>query len=403
MADLNNYYVERRNQFHKNVYQKLVRSNPFRGLVPVSAFDLSEGRNPTVRTLTHELPTSYPTALTEVQVSTGTDNPYCNPSSTTIKRGEIQRTFKLYGDSFKTDVVCLSDMKRAEDAANSVAGFERALSEYVSVKWSDWYRVQNIAMVDNKGSTHGSGVLEMTTSSAGDFTGLSALPDRLINWDDLRAVYWQLVRNGLADEMAVGRDTKGRPVLPLHASPGVIASLWGDQTVKDQVKYFDPQSNLAQLGYDGALYGFLPVTDLFPVRFGKASTGITAVSDLTFTNAIYPTVNANASVGRKYTTNSNYVSLARSGLAEYETVTILGRQVYEAKFEAVDPTSFAGMDFVPQNYVAEFQWIGGAKNRTFNGDNDRGNLGYYLADWRVGAKPIFPELGFSILTKATDV
>ena len=122
--DLNNYFVERRNQFHKTVYQKLFRSNPFRTLVPMSAFDLSEGRTPTVRTLTHELPSAYPTSLTEVALSTGTGNPSCNPDSTLIQRGEIQRTFKLYGTSFKTDTVCLSDLKRAVDAAETVAGFE---------------------------------------------------------------------------------------------------------------------------------------------------------------------------------------------------------------------------------------------------------------------------------------
>jgi hypothetical protein len=141
--DISNYFVERRNQFHKTVYQKLFRSNPFKTLVPMSAFDLSEGRQPTVRTLTHELPTSYPTSLTEIAVSTGTGNANCNPSTTVIKRGEIQRTFKLYGTSFSTDTVCLSDLKRAVDAAEAVAGFERALSEYISVWWSDWYRLRH--------------------------------------------------------------------------------------------------------------------------------------------------------------------------------------------------------------------------------------------------------------------
>ena len=81
--------------------------------------------------------------------------------------------------------------------------------------------------------------------------------------------------------------------------------------------------------------------------------------------------------------------LRNGGLAEYEVATILGRQVWEAKYEPVDPTQFSGMKFDPTNYIGEFQWI---NNRTFGGDNDRGNLGYYLADIRAAAKPIFPEL-----------
>ena len=80
-------------------------------------------------------------------------------------------------------------------------------------------------------------------------------------------------------------------------------------------------------------------------------------------------------------------------------MTILGRDVWEAKYEPIDPSSFSGFDFQPLNYVGEFKWI---NNKTFQGDNDRGNLGYYLSDIRVAAKPIFPELGYTILTKALN-
>ena len=399
--DISNYFVERRNQFHKTVYQKLFRSNPFKTLVPMSAFDLSEGRQPTVRTLTHELPTAYPTALTEIAVSTGTGNANCSPSTTVIKRGEIQRTFRLYGTSFSTDTVCLSDLKRAVDAAEAVAGFERALSEYISVWWSDWYRLQNIGMVDNKAATRSSGSLVTASTQNANHTGLASLPNEYLGWDHLKQIYWQLCRNGLADELAVGRDSKGRPVIPLHAGAGVISRLFTNADTKEQVKFFDPAKNLETLGYDGAVNGFLPVVDLFPIRYGKATTGITAVSDLTAANMIYPTVNADATSGRKYTPNAAYgVNGVAGGLAEYEVATILGRSVWEAKYEAVDPTQFAGMKFDPSSYIGEFQWI---NSRTFGGDNDRGNLGYYLADIRAAAKPIFPELGYSIITKASDV
>jgi hypothetical protein len=397
MADINNYFVERRNQFHKTVYQKLFRTNPFKTLVPMSGFDLTEGRTPTVRTLTHELPTGYPSSLTEVTLNDGTGQEQCTQPATTIKRGEKQRTFALYSTAFDTDTVCLSDLKRAHDAANSVAGFERALSEYTNVWWGDWYRLQNIKMVDNKAVTRASNVLSVATSTAADFTGVSALPNDFINWEHLKAIYWQLVRNGLADELAVGRDSKGRPVLPLHAGPGVLASLFTDSNTKDSVKFFDPAKNLEIMGYDGAVNGFLPVADLFPIRFGK-SGGIAAVADLTLANTVYPTANANVAVGRGYGPNALYnLNGVSGGLAEYEVVTILGRDVWEAKYESIDPTQFAGMKFDPKNYVGEFQWI---NNKTFRGDNDNGLFGYYRADIRVAAKPIFPELGYSVLTKA---
>jgi hypothetical protein len=400
MADINTYFRDRINQFHKNVYAKHTRGNPHRDLVPMSAYDLTEGTAPIVRTLTHELPTAYPTSLSDVGKSDGTGNPACNPSSTTIKRGETQRTFNLQFTSFKTDVVCLSDLKRAEQMAQAAADFERSLTEYVHVWWGDWYRVQNIKMVDNKVSTAASGGIDLKVNQEGNHTDC-ALPTADLSWDHLKALYWELVYNGIADELAVGRDSKGRPILPLMAGPGIIGSLWsGDTHVKEQVKYFDAAQNLKLLGYDGAINGFVPVLDLFPIRYGKTGDGIETSADLVEANFIYPTANANATVGRTHAIRSQYRTVARGGLAEYEVVTILGRNVWEAKYEATDPSSFSGMSFKPQNYMGEFQWIGGDKNKTFLGDNDRGNLGYYLADIRCGAKPIYPELGVSIVTNA---
>lgn len=407
---VDSYFAERTNQIQKSSLQKIYRTNPFRTLVPMSAFDLNEGRIPKVRTLTHELPTAYPTAMiasgsggsgTAVGTSDGSGNALCNPSATTIKRGEIHRTFELFGAAFKTDVLCLSDLKRAEDAAEAVAGFERALNEYVRVWWADWYRLQNIRMVDNKASTMASNVVTTASSSKANHTDIVALPDADLNWEHLKALYWDLVRNGLADELAVGRDSKGRPILPLSAGPGVINALWaGDTNVKEQVKFFDSAKNLQALGYDGAIHGFLPVLDLFPIRYGDAD-GIATKAELTTAKMIYPTVNAGAdTLGRKYTKNDNYKLIAKGGQAQFEVVTILGRDVYECKFEPTDPAAISEATFTPSEYTGEFSWI---NNRTFEGENDRGNLGYYRADIRAAARPLFPELGVSIVTKARDV
>lgn len=405
---VNNYFVERRNQFHKSTHQKLFRSNPFRSLVPVSAFDLSEGRTPTVRTLTHELPSAYPTALVAtaeggsgatVGVSDGSSSP-CDQAATTIKRGEVTRTFELFGTAFKTDVLCLSDLKRAQDAAAAVAGFEKALNEYVTVFWSDWYRLMNIKMIDTKVSTKADDVVDSAISTKANHTDVPSLPNADLNWNHLKQLYWELCRNGLADELAVGRDSKGRPILPLYAGVGIINALWTDNNlVRESVKYFDAAKNLQHLGYDGAVNGFLPLVDLFPIRYGD-SDGISATSELAASRMIYPTINANATSGRKYQANPHYRLQAKGGHGQFEVATILGRDCYEAKFEAVDPANFAGAEFTPTNYTGEFSWI---NNRTFEGDNDLGNKGYYRADIRIAAKPIFPEFGVSILTKARDV
>ena len=403
MANQDSYFVDRIDQFHKNIYQKVLRANPYQSVIPMSQFDLSEGTTPIVRTMTHELPTAYPTAMAEVTVSNGTGDPACNPTATTVKRGEIHRTFKLYSAAFDTDTLCVSDMKRAEQAAKAVSAWERGLAEYLKVFWSDYARIKNVSMVDNKAIT--GAALVTSTNQDDDFTGVSALPTEAIEWKHLKQLYWELARTA-GEEAAIGTTSDGKLVFPLFASPGIIDRLFKSDDVKQEVRYFDPKSNLKALGYDGAVNGFMPVVDLYALRFGDVADvdgqadGIDDVSELTVANLIYPHFNADATAGRKHAFNPFFRSTARGGKAQYEVVTVLGPQVYENQFEAINPSTFSKAGFgQPSSYIGEFEWI---NNKTFKGDNDRGNHGYYRADVRVASKPIYPENGWSILTLAQD-
>ena len=439
-TSINSYFRSRINQFHSNTLQRLWRSNPFRSLVPTREYNGADGENPTIIQYTHELPTSYPVNVathtsgtmgmetvkvspypdpsgetvpggsapstdpteggapgnprenpTSPQTDTGTNiGPGVDgPSSHTIKRGQTERTFEIRQTSFKTDTVCLTDIKRSWQAAEAVGAFEKAMREFINVFYGDYYRVQNIGMVGSKYTPDGAGAGTWSDDNLNqDFTGVTA-PTAQLGWNDLNAIYFELVRRGIAEEMAIGT-ANGRPVLPLIASPECIQRLWKENassgvSIAEQVKFFDPKSNLALLGYDGAINGFLPIVDIFPIRTDQQANG----DGLTTESFIYPTTNADASFGRKYTKNTAYDT------AEYEVATILPPKVYECVYEPSTPTAFAGMNFDPQNYVGEFRWI---NNQTFEGHNDRGNLGYYMADIRIGCKPVNPDLGVSILS-----
>ena len=409
--NVDSYFRSRRDQFHKNSYQRIWRSNPFRQLVNMSQFDLTEGATPTVVTYTHELPEAYPTALTAVGVSTGTGNPACAPTSTTIKRGQNERTFALYGASFDTDDFCLSDIKRAHQAAEVVRALERSLREYISVWWSDYYRIQNIGMLDNKVSITGASTYEIDQSTLADHSELTTLPDTAISWTHLKALWHDLVASGVSDEFAVGT-ANGRPVFPLVVGPGWYETLFNDETlVREQVKYFNPRLNLQALGPGLAVNGFVPFLDLFPIRYGDlvddspvgndTSALLDHPDELVAANMIYPHVNGAATIGRKYAKNPNYKTIAQGGKAELEVITILPANVYETLFEPSSPAAFADMmSFKPTDYVGEFSFV---NNPTYRGDNDRRNMGYYLADIRVAAKPIWSDIGYSILTTAKDM
>jgi hypothetical protein len=309
------------------------------------------------------------------------------PASHLINRGQLERSFEIRQVSFKTNTVCLTDLKRAHQAAEAVGAFEKALREYINVFYGDYYRVQNIGMVSSKYTTTSATAGEMIDDDYNqDWSGLSATPSDPLSWAHLNEIYFDLARRGIAEEYAIGT-ANGRPVLPLIASPELIQSLWRDVSTGTQaggpskvetVKFYDPKSNLALLGYDGAINGFLPIVDVFPIR----STGL---ASSTF---VYPTANEQTSFGRRYVKNSNYAD------ADYEAATILPSRVYECLYEPSTPTAFSGMNFDPQNYVGEFRWV---NNQTFEGHNDRGNLGYYMCDIRIGCKPVNPDLGISII------
>ena len=400
------YFANRKNQFHKNILGRITRGNPFRPVIPMSPFDLSEGEVPTVITQTHMLPSAYPTALTQVPtpsvaagVSNDTSAPGCNPTPTVIQTGHKERTFRLYGESFKTPVFCLSDMKRKSQVVEQVRFMERALGNFVNVWFSDYCRIQNVAMADNKLVTLTNSGIGSAVSLLADHSAVSELPTEYAGWGHLKKIYWEMVRGGVAEELAVG-SANGLPVIPVFASPNYIERWTRDDTgdkVKTTIDYYDPKSNLKALGYRESINGFLFIPDLFPIRYGDAD-GIASKAELVAAKMIYPTVNdtsITAGVGHK--PNPNWMT---TGQAEYEVITFLPKNVWEMQYEPVDPTMFAGMNFNPKtDYIGTFKFI---NTPTFDGANDRGNMGYYLADIRVAAKPKYTDLGYSLLTKALD-
>lgn len=380
----------------------------------MTPFNLEEGEVPTVVTMVNQLPSAYPTSLTQVGRSTdgASSTTACNPTSTVIQTGHKERTYRLYGASFKTPTFCLSDIKRKWQAVQQANFLERALTQYLTVWWSDYYRTQNIAMCDNKIATLTGNQLDWQDSQTGDFTELTSLPTDNLNWEHLKYIYWEMIRRGAAQELAIG-SAGGQPVLPVIASPAIIASLTKDvdSGLKTTIDYYKPAENLKSLGIREAINGIAFIPDLFPVRYGDVvddsvsgadtTDAIDSVAELTTANMIYPTIDDNsvtAGIGHKL--NPAWKTAANGGKAEYEVVQFAPREVWEAQYEPVDPTSFAGMNFNPKtDYVGNFSLI---NTPTFDGDNDRGNMAYYLADVRVAAKPKWTDLGVTLLTKAVD-
>lgn len=380
---LNNFFAVAKNQFTLPIYNWIWRTNPWVSLIPRSMFDYQDGLIPEVNTSTAELPTSYPDNLPNVTLSNGTGNGACVTDPLVVLDGYINRNFQLELDSWKTRTFCLTDLQFSWQAEQMAINLQKLMQQYTTVRWSDWYRVKNICMIDTKVSTGSGSTLDQDENSDCDFTGVD-LPTAELSWDHLNCLYDPQIRLGAEP---VGY-SEGQPLFALSVGPGYKRKLWqADNQVRDTVNWGDAFQNFTARGINTSINGYVPNVDDFPIRYAEDGT-----------TKIYPTLNTGASVGRKFITNPDYYTVARGGLAVYETFTILPQNVWEVKVRPTGPTSFGGMSFDPTNYVGEPLWI----NNKDMCENILGNMGFYIMHLGMGAKPVRPEVGITGLTLAKD-
>lgn len=380
---INQFFATVKNQFTAPIYNWTWRKNPWLTIVPRSMYDTQDGLTPEVNTSTSELPTSYPDSLGSVAVSNGTGNSACVATCTTVLDGYINRNFHLENDCYKTRTFCLTDLQFTWRAEEMAANLQKNLQQYTTVRWSDWYRLKNICMVDTKVSTGTGSTFDTDSDSNCDFTGVDH-PTAVLNWDQINCMYDQLISLGAEP---VGY-SEGQPLFAGTFGPGLKRLLWQTNTlVRDTVNWGDAFQNFTARGINTSINGIIPNVDEYPIRY--AANG---------TTKIYPTINTGATVGRKFIPNPDYKTVARGGLAVYETFNILPMNVWEVKVRPSGPTSFDGMSFDPTNYVGDPQWI----NNKDMCDNVLGNLGFYQMNLSMGAKPVRPDVGITGITLAVD-
>lgn len=389
LSAVNNLFVQEVNQYQEPIYNWVWRTNPYISLFSRKEFVPTEGLIPKVVTTTSELPTAYPTGLSNLSLSDGTADA-CDIPPTTILDGYIERNYQLEVTAFNTRVLCLTDLQFDWQVSQMIGNFQQNLGQYATVFWSDWYRIKNLCSINAHIGTLTSGSYVEDDTSDCDFSTLIAAggtPTAPLSWDHLNQFYDAMIRNG-AGLSAVGM-SEGQPLFSLACGPGYKRALFQDDTlVRDTVNWGDAFQNFTARGINTSINGFIPNVDEFPLRYKADKTTL-----------IYPTLNVAATKGRKFIPNPQYKTVANGGLAVYEVVWVLCRDIYEVRPRPVGPTTFNMAAFDPINYVGDIQWI---NNKTFGGTNDQGNKGYYRMDMQMAAKPIRPELGYSILTLALD-
>lgn len=389
LDNINNLLAQKKNQWDREIYQLNFQQNAYESLAPKAAYDVSDGLAPQVITNTYELPTTYfsPANMSALAVSSGTGNG-CDTAETVVKSGYTDRTYGLYKVNFNSEVLCLSDIQFDFDPAKQIANKVEGLKQYNIAFWRSYYQAAFIGMSDNKISTTGTASFTSYTNSNYTWSGV-ANPTQQFAWAHARAIYDTLAWTG-GLQHAVGM-ADGQPVFSMNLGPGYKAKLWQvDEGVRNTVNWMSAgkewSPNFRARGIDKAVYGFIPNLDQYPIRYDNSGVYIP------------PFLNSDATKGRKSTFNPAYRTVANGGNAVYEVITITPRMIFEPRVRPVGPTGFSGADFNAKNYSGEITWI---NNRDMGG-NAYGDKGFFAMNIQVAAKPIYPQLGFAILTLALD-
>ena len=386
LTNLNSAAILSINQYQDPLYNWIWRTNPYISMFSRREFVAQDGLTPRVITTTGELPTAYPSDLPGITISDGTGNS-CDVEATTVNSGQIERDYTLQAAAIETNVFCLTDFQFGWEAAQTVSNLQANLGQYVTVLWSDLYRWNTLGLVDTKVSTLSGG--EVDTDENSDFGfGAVSTPNEALSWDHLTPLYDELVRLGGALH-AVGW-SEGNPLFALCVGPGQKRALFQtDSKIRDTVNWQTGEAalqNFEARGINTSINGFIPNVDDFMIRYDAGM------------NPLYPTVNTNATKGRKFIKNPAYRTVAKGGSAVYEAFYILCRDIYEVRPRSIGPTQFGMASFNPINYVGDLRWI----NNPDMDKNKLGNKGLFRADIQVGFRPVRPEIGYVGLTLAVD-
>ncbi len=173
ITNIENHLKTYVNQIEEKILHRVLTKSFDSKLVPTIPLSYEAGLNPIVLTTTHDLPTSYPFSEADIALSNGTGSGACNPSTTTIHHGTKERTFTPTIVAFDTDPFCITDMQYKFKGDQQMRNIERGLMNYVDSYTKDWFRVQNIRMIDTKVSTTGTNSLDFDSNTDADFTGVS--------------------------------------------------------------------------------------------------------------------------------------------------------------------------------------------------------------------------------------
>ena len=159
------------NQFDKFIDAKYFLRNPYRSLVESKVFETEQGEIPTVVSLSGELPTTYPTDLAKLNITNG-PGASGDVVRKTLAIGQEDRTYQLEVHAWKSGVINQSDHQWRQEPLKVIMNIKLMMANYAIAHGSDWDRIKNLGMIDNKAVITAAGEFIEVSDTNFSFAGI---------------------------------------------------------------------------------------------------------------------------------------------------------------------------------------------------------------------------------------
>jgi hypothetical protein len=323
--------------------------------------------------------------------------PLCDPQRVTLGWGSTRNTYTRYHRDYVTPVFCYDQLRNIEMATQQLSAIIEALKELPNNIVSDFLRLYSlrsanqIYICDDEFSTVTVSDSIFTNQCSRVNLGSTAnLPNSKLTMQYLEHYAPTLFYQGyfnkqFAPDSKFTMFTDISTVTELCNANPALTQMYNSADFQKGGQYF-------KLGAMRGCGDFLFKIDPTPLRFQHIGSGVL--------QRIQPYQNVAATLGKKPVFDPNYE------LAEYQMYHVYNaaaRQVFVGDTSPVSPD----MPFLSRNLMGKWGWkmpdyfkaIDPNSGSLCEFDNVKKNKGFFLGEYELGVKTLFPEIEMCIIAK----
>lgn len=380
---VNDLLLKESGRLAEPVFRRAVAQDPIIGLMARNRGAWRNGMGTVVGAVTFErsFPASSGDTWTDIGASDGADANACLPPVEDIEFGQTSRTYQPRHKAFESPDFCIRDISTSFAYADMLRNISRVLGDISAWEWGNHYTNDYVRLAGHKITVNIAGGLQDSSSAystANPATG--KLTQGIL--DD---IYTDLSREGSSSPYGWDETTDSPVYVALISKETEQMLLRNNPDIRDDIRYAymgkgmdSPLMRRMQGGKPRVYGGFVYKIKPFPRRF---------ILNAGAYEQIEPFISSSTTKGTKWERNPAYK------VAPYEETIIFHDETYQSLAVNNVSNPAPGWEFGPVNYMGDFRWVN-EYHRTCNPDR---TIGFWRAVMADAAKPINPQVGYTIL------